>query len=123
VPLVAIINDGVYQHFLAKQYQESSSELEEAKNSIDDLTKDDHSNAPQADDGLLDKAMRMIGSAKEGLDINKRIDKYQQSASQATQHAIDLIVVFVLQTIVFPLLFIGIFYKLMMGFWRLLLLG
>ena len=123
VPAVAIINDAVYQHFLAKQYQESSLELEQAKNSIDDLTKEDHSNATQAQEGLLDKAMRMIGSAKEGLDINKRIDKYQQSASQATQHAIDLIVVFVLQTIVFPLLFVGVFYKLIMGFWRMLLTG
>lgn len=107
VPLVAIGSEGMYEYFLKAQFQESSAELEKTQHNISEISSNEtqaYGNADQ--EGLLDMAKRLLNSASMNISINDRIDKYQQLAAEATKHAINLIVVFVVQTILFPLLFL-----------------
>ena len=53
----------------------------------------------------------MFESATASIDINKRIEEYKMAATDASKYTINLIVVFVIQTILFPLLFLTAIYK------------
>ena len=46
------------------------------------------------------------------IDMEARMQRYQQAASNASRHAIDLIVIFLFQTILLPVLFIWIVWHL-----------
>ena len=47
-----------------------------------------------------------IDSAMESLDVDRYYEKLKLEADNLTSHIIDLIVVFTMQTILFPLIFI-----------------
>ena len=112
VPLVAISSDWVFNEFLKPQYEESTSELESTAQNIgrinqatqDDLAIDD-------DPSLIDRAKRIYQSATETFDIDGRIEQYKAAATETSKHAINLVVVFVFQTIVFPLLFLVLLWR------------
>lgn len=44
------------------------------------------------------------------LDISKKIEKYKQAATETTHHIINLIVVFLFQTLIIPLAFLLLLY-------------
>jgi len=118
VPVAALASEGLYHYFLQDQYVESSTQLENAQKNISELSNDDqasYQNNP--DESLLDMAKRLLESTTNSISVNTRIEKYQQLASQTTEHAINLIVVFSIQTILFPLLFLWIIYRALRAAW------
>ncbi|MDP3310281.1 MAG: hypothetical protein Q8S56_04865, partial [Polaromonas sp.] len=62
--------------------------------------------------GMLD---RMKGWLAENADVRARFEELKQAAEQATEHIIRLIVVFLLQTLVIPLLLLWALYALARG--------
>ncbi|MGD8570200.1 MAG: hypothetical protein PVJ39_19090 [Gammaproteobacteria bacterium] len=112
VPLVAIGSESMYSYFLHDQYVESSKQLEKTQQRIGELSSDDNALYDATDkEGLLDMAKRLLDSASIKKTINNRIDRYKELAADATENAINLIVVFIIETIVFPLLFLGLLYR------------
>jgi hypothetical protein len=110
--VVAIANEGMYSYFLQDQYIESSKELEKTQHSISEISsEDDKVYDATGEEGLLDMAKKLLNSASIKTTINNRIDRYKELAAQATEHAINLIVVFIIGTIVFPLLFLWLLYR------------
>jgi hypothetical protein len=62
--------------------------------------------------GIRDSVVNMYSGASDWIRSNSVSEKMQalkESASRATSHIIDLIVIFVLQTIVFPVAFLWLF--------------
>lgn len=106
VPLVSVVNERAFQLFLAEPYQASSRALDTARSEIEAI----HETAPAveapSDPGLLDRLSRFYQDTSRKLSIEERVRRYQEKLSHAVEHTIQLIVVFVLQTIVFPLLFL-----------------
>ena len=118
IPLAAFANEGLYRYFLHDQYVESSNRLEDTQKNISELSNEDQVNYQSSDaESLLDMAKRLYESASQKITVNTRIEKYQEVAAEATEHAINLIVVFVIQTIMFPLLFLWIFYRALKVAW------
>ena len=99
VPVVTIGGDLLFQKFLAADY--------EASQRIIDTASGQTAGASPAmpivsgDQGLLDK---MKGWWSQNADVKARFEDLQRAAEQATEHIIKLIVVFLLQTLVIPLL-------------------
>lgn len=112
VPLMAIANEGLYRYFLEPQYRESQAHLERAVQDVQRLNREHRPPVSgQEERSLLDGARRMMESVADGVQLEARIDAFKRSVEQVSEHAIQLIVVFLLQTILFPLLFLWLLVK------------
>lgn len=106
VPLAALLSEGAYRIFLEPEYERSRLELEQAKDNLGRTTDELKAPAPPSDEGLIDRTRRFFDDAGETLDVEKRIDALQTTAAAVVRNIIDLIAIFVVQTVVLPLLFL-----------------
>lgn len=107
IPTVAIGSEVLYSLFLAQTYEESAQKLEETTGSIAQINRRTAQQATQPPaESLFESAKRLYESAAASIDIQARVEQYKQAAANVTEYAINLIVVFVVQTILFPLLFL-----------------
>ena len=111
VPVAMLASEGIYRLFLQQQFIESSSSLEKAQDDISKISEEEKKAYSSEDEGIMEKAKRLFDATSQSMSINKQIDKYQQLATDTTKHAVNIIVVFVLQTILVPLLFLWLTYK------------
>jgi len=124
VPLAALGSEGLYWYFLNDQYVESSTELEKTQENISQISSEQIADyETQGQEDLIDKAKRFFESASKSISINNRLEKYKEVASDATKHAVNLIVVFVIQTIMFPLLFLWVIFRSARIIWAKLVAG
>ena len=112
VPMIAIINEGLYQLFLAPQYEMSLQQLEATTQDIEKIQ--DKNIEPQSDQGVIEKAKQLIDDASNVFNIDQQFNQLKQAASDISEYVLNMIVVFVLQTLVFPLFFIWLTYKLIL---------
>lgn len=108
VPLVAVLNEWVYQGFLQQQYHTATDELQKASVEIGEINREtgaDISGAEQGD-GLFDQARQIYHSAMDQIDFSNKLDRYKVAAESISENTINLIVVYLLQTVFFPLLFL-----------------
>lgn len=117
VPLAALGSEAMYWYFLHDKYLESSAELEKTQADISQVSSEQIASYKTEEEDIIDKAKRFFESASQNIAINDRIEKYQELATDATKHAINLIVVFVIQTIMFPLLFLWIIFHSSKAIW------
>ncbi len=112
MPLIALANEGVYRTFLADQYQSASEELESARENIGDINDEVLVSQNATSSGLVNKAKELYRSAFKQINFDKRLDDYKKVAERISVNTIQLIVVFLMQTLIFPLLFIWLVYAL-----------
>lgn len=113
VPLTGLSNEVVYNIFLENEYISSTQKLESTAQQIGQLNQDQQINQPDIKKkSVWESAKAFYNSTSEMLDINKKIDKYKQAATETTHHIVNLIVVFLFQTVIIPLAFIFIIYTL-----------
>jgi len=118
VPVVALANEAVYHYFLHDQYVQANEKLENTQKNITEMSQNDNKQLISNDKkSILEQAKQFFESASESLSINARIDKYQKIATEATEQAINLIVIFVIQTIIFPIVFLWCFYRGLRAAW------
>ena len=111
VPITGLANQGIYHVFLEKEYVTSTQRLENTTEEIGKLNKNNNFSQPNIrTKSVWESAKDFYKSTSEMLDINLKIEKYKQAATETTQHIINLIVVFLFQTIIIPLTFIFILY-------------
>jgi hypothetical protein len=112
VPIAAIGSELLYHVFLAQQYTESTEKLEQTKEAISSLSQQTQAEiAENVDEDMIDKAKKWLNSASQAMDMDARFQQYADAAAEATRHTINLIVVFVIQTVIFPLLFLWVVYR------------
>lgn len=112
IPVAAIGSELLFNTFLAQQYTESTQKLQQTQEAITSLSKSDTTEkSSKGDEGMLDKAKKWFDSATQTMDIEARIEEYKKAAADATRQTINLIVVFVIQTVIFPLLFLWVVYR------------
>ena len=109
VPLVAVVNQGVYEVFLEPQYEESKAELQQTTVELEENSqKPDY---PEQDLGLMDRAKQLLDDASNAVDIDNQIDDLKAIAADISESVLNMIVVFVLQTLLFPLVFLWMMYR------------
>lgn len=114
VPLIAISSEYTYKHFLSQQYAEATLNLERMTEKVTAINQTDKPFITQGSDrSVMEKIKEMYGSAAAAIDIDARIERYKLAAAEATEHVINLIVVFVFQTILFPIVFLFVVYHLL----------
>ncbi len=105
IPAVAIVSDEIYDLFLREKYLKSTESLEEIKRELKNpnLLEQDTENRP-GESGFWDGLIRMYKDAKETANIRQRLALLKDAVSHCVTYTINLIIVFVLQTIVIPVL-------------------
>ena len=99
IPVVTLGSDLLWQKFLAADYEASQQVLGSATGQVASINPALPQESVQP--GWLD---RMKGWVTPDGEIKARFEKLKQAAEQAVEHIIKLIVIFLLQTLVIPLL-------------------
>ena len=105
IPTIALLNHITYEAFLAERFDSSYSSLEHTKAEVE---RAQISAVEQTADGngVLDRFGRWVDRTSQQFDVDQRLSFYQDKLGEATEQVVDLIVVFVLTTIIFPLTFL-----------------
>ncbi len=124
VPLSALASEAAYRAFLADEYEQASALLKSEGEAIGKAAKgEDHAvppppatrpTQPAAPPTLLERTRQWFGDAREAIvnkvDVRAALERKMQHlkeiASEMTEKIIELIAIFIIQTLVFPLLFL-----------------
>lgn len=107
IPLISVGSELLFNTFLADQYQSSTSSIENTASEIGQINQSRSESTPDsADDSLMGWAKRFYNSAVASIDVDGYLERYKAAAADASEHAINLIVIFLLQTVLVPLLFL-----------------
>lgn len=114
VPIAGLANQAVYHVFLENEYITSTQKLEITAEDIGKLNEEESFSQPNIrKKSVWENAKEFYESTSEMLDINKKIERYKQAAAESTHHIVNLIVVFLFQTLIIPLGFIFLLYTLL----------
>ncbi len=106
IPVVTLGSDFLFEKFLAADYVASQQTIDVAAGQIEKA--EPPLAAPGADAGVLDKMKSWL--AEKNLDASARLEALKQTAEKITEQIINLIVIFLLQTLIMPLLLLWAMY-------------
>ena len=109
LPVLIIGTHIVFSAFLEEEHDAATAVLEAASTEIEEFNEEAPTIDPDEASSFLDRIGEAIGSSMESLDVSGRIERLKDSASSASEQIINLIVIFVLQTIILPLAFLWLF--------------
>jgi hypothetical protein len=103
IPFVVLANNAIETIFLNTKLQ----------NNIEQIILLENETANYNDDPVVEKGWfeSMTGTAKELCNVKGRAVKFKEKISESVNTMLDLITLFIIQTIVFPLLFLFVFLK------------
>ena len=107
MPAISVANDWVYRAFLERDYVEATETLERARERIGSLNEEvAEARREDTPDGLVDRARTLYRQALASVDIESRLEEYRVATESISEGTIRLVVVFLMQTLVFPLVFL-----------------
>jgi hypothetical protein len=118
-PVMVVFNDFIYLQFLSPRYYSAVSELENTRERISEINNQqyDEKNIPVVELSLLDQAKALYESTtrnlRRKLNLEQKMDNLNNATREASRAAIDLIVIFVFQTILLPVLYIWLIWYLL----------
>jgi hypothetical protein len=111
VPLSALASEAAYRALLAGEFAQSSAALDDTRALL--VTQGEALRpAPPPEASLLDRARALLDDARDSLDLKARLAQLQDTATAATRHIVNLIAVFVVQTVLLPLGFLWLAWRL-----------
>jgi hypothetical protein len=125
IPIVVIGTDVIFQKFMADKYAASQQVIASAPKQITDFKTDIPKPPPMSKkEGIFSEFGKNISDTlnefKSALDMKSHLKnlkeeakKLQVKAEQWVEHIIDLIVIFLLQTLILPLLLVWLFYAIL----------
>jgi hypothetical protein len=120
IPVVIICTNFLFSAFLLTDQESATAALEGTSAKIEEINvpfedEADSENVPETVDmpSRIKRATQEwlsgVGDWFSSISVSTRMEQLKASAAEATSHIVDLIVIFVLQTIIFPLGFLWIF--------------
>jgi hypothetical protein len=117
VPLSALASEAAYQALLADDFDRAQAALSDARDLL--ATQGENLKPPvAADASMVERARAWFDDAQDALDLGQRLAQLEATAAAATRHVVDLIAVFVVQTLLLPLGFLWLVLRLMRGLAR-----
>ena len=110
VPVVMLANDAIYRVFLQPEYETATQTIRLASDDLEELN-EGQADEGAADDSLLGAVSRAFDSTMDTVRIKKRMESLKERSAAIVEQLIQLSVVFLLQTIVMPLLFLYLLVK------------
>ena len=114
VPILVIGSNLVFDTFLAAEQAAATEALEATRTEIEQINEEAATPAAATEDqSVIDRLGSMLDSSLQVMNIGDRLDRLRDRVSNASEHIINLIVIFLLQTIILPLVFLWIFVELL----------
>ncbi len=107
IPLMSMANVFIYEHYVKQDYN-----IEKTHMAVDQASKEIHSinsTTTQAKTGFLESITEKFDTAY----YKQKLSQYESIASNAGENILNLMVAFIFKTIVFPILFLFLLYKLL----------
>lgn len=108
VPVLVVGTHFITETFLAPEQEAATAVLEATTSNIEEINQETQA-ASSDDESLIDRLGAMIDESLESMRVGDRLAELKESASRASEHIVNLIAIFVLQTILLPLLFLWLF--------------
>jgi len=112
VPLLVLGTNAVFDTFLAAEQEAATVALETTREEIEELNEEAAPPMPEADT-MMGRLGAMLDDSLESMNVKQRLEDLRARVSNASEHIVNLIVIFVLQTILLPLAFLWIFVQLL----------
>lgn len=107
IPVVVVGTDVLFQKFMATDYASSQQTVAAASGDLNELSKPVET--PKAEQGVLGKFKDWWS---QNTDVKMRYEQLKQVAEDAIEHIIKLMAIFLLQTLLIPLLLLWLLYGL-----------
>ncbi len=116
--VVATLGTGfVNEHFLMQREEASMDFLSQTRTRIESNT--DATPAPSTStDSVLERLNKLIDDKKQALDIESRLTQLRLDVEDAVEQVVNLIVVYVIETLILPLIFLVVAWGLVKQAWR-----
>lgn len=114
IPVLVISTNLVSDTFLAPEQEEATAALEMTSKDIEGMKETVEAPA-DSEQSIMERLNSAIDDSLAAVNVSRRLDNLKESASNATEHIIDLIVLFVLQTIILPVAFLWILVQFLKG--------
>jgi len=114
VPVLVIGSNLVFDTFLAGEQAAAAQALEATRTEIEQINNE--VTTPESDledQSVIERLGSMLDSSLESMNVSDRLDRLRDRVSNASEHIINLIVIFLLQTIILPLVFLWLFVELL----------
>jgi len=108
VPVATMGGDVLFQRFLSDDYRSSQQVIDATSDELEKLTPP--STAAPEKQGVFDRLSGWFESRAD--EWTRRFDALKQAVEQVTEHVVRLMVIFLLQTLIFPVLFLWLLYVL-----------
>lgn len=108
VPFIALTGETLYESFLVPTFTASSEQLQHTSLILNDLNQQTQAGAriKQGEElSFFESTRQRLLSLTDNVNIQERIDAFKTAAENISEYTINLIVIFVFQTLLFPLLF------------------
>lgn len=106
IPMIGYVNEISYNYFVKPQYniQELNQDILKVK---DDVSKINQETITQKDSSFFNKVLEKFDSSY----YEKKVNEYKNAVDNSSQYIIDLIIVFIFQTILLPIIFLFLLYS------------
>lgn len=108
VPVLIVGTTIISDRFLAPEQQAATAILRDTTADIERIS-DETRTTTAGEQSLMDRLGEMIDESLESMRVGDRMKELRESASNAAEHVVSLIAIFVLQTILLPVLFLWLF--------------
>ena len=102
----------MFNTYLEAEQAAAVSALEGVQMQIEELN-EEPPDVPSPDESMMERFGKMLDEAAKAMDVRDQINQLQEQASNASEHIINLIVIFVLQTILLPIAFVWLFVEIL----------
>lgn len=106
IPVLMITSTVVFNAFLAEEHAAATQALEQTGTEIEDIAEQATPPEPEQDPSLVDQLGSILGEGLRSLNARERIEQLRIRVADAVEHIINLIVIFVFQTVLLPLAFL-----------------
>ncbi len=107
IPVLMIASSTIFDSFLAERHAQATEVLESTSQEIQRYN-DESPVAEQTDRSLIERLGDFVGR----LDARQRLEALRDRTTEAAERIVDLIVIFVFQTVVLPLVFLWLLIEL-----------
>ncbi|QDF27986.1 hypothetical protein [Halarcobacter anaerophilus] len=106
IPMISYVNDISYNYFVKPEYniEKLNENIIQVKDNVSEVTQ--NTIKQKEDNSFLDKVIEKFDSSY----YERKIDEYSSAVDNSSEYIIDLIIVFVFQTILLPVVFLFILY-------------
>jgi hypothetical protein len=104
VPVLVIGTSLVFDTFLAAEQAAAEQALETTGEAVEAFN--ESAAPPEGEQSVFDQLGALLDESIDSLNVSARLERLRDQVSSASEHIVNLIVIFVLQTVILPLVFV-----------------